>query len=723
MTTIHTPSNGVKQFAQDYAHAGWRVLQVVKATKRPAQNGWPDNATWSVDQAGQLFTTDRYGIGVAMGRWEQTDSDGTYLVAIDCDCKPGQPNGVAAFAELIEQHVYEIGTPCIQHTPSGGVHYVWRLPFSVGNGKGALPDGVDVRGAGGQIVVQSSDTDTRHWEPGHAPWDHAPGIAPDWVQQLLQTTRPRDNTRGGELPPAQPSSPRDATKPGEIYNDQADWGSLLTRYGWRFIEQRTPTVSDWERPGQPVAGQTGGTLRTDDGNHGVFYVWSTTWANQYVPSHMRTGSNHQAALNPFAFFACVEHGGDMKAAASALGQQQRQRDDAWLDDMGARLGQPDNVPAELPANDGPQPGHTMRVSTLADYTGDLTPRMPTVLPVERSGNLLYADATSSIWGPSGSMKSWLAAFAVLTEVRKGCHALVIDYEMSQADWKRRLIALGVTAEQMRLVHYVAPREQLRVKAKSSELGYGSDAIEQMTLAQQVLVQELHTLADRHSITLAVIDGITELISSNGLSTNDAEDFALIMQAMQHPVADITGAAVLTVDHVTHQARKSGTKDSYPLGTQHKVSAITGAGFALHAHTNLTAFDAGAGVGQVDIHCVKDRHGQVGQGKTVATLWLRPQQGGRILATLLPYDPTLVPTPPGADEQDTAKVLASVRKLNDARKTSPDIGKVSTRKIANDVQVDPERVKRLLTELAGQGLVHDAGHTRANDWVPTASDNF
>lgn len=713
-------------FAQDYAHAGWRVLQVVKATKRPAQSGWPDNATWSVDQAAQLFASDRYAIGVAMGRWEQTDTTGTYLVAIDCDCKPGQPNGVAAFAELIEQQVYEIGNPCIQHTPSGGVHYVYQLPFSVGNGKGSLPAGVDVRGAGGQIVVQSSATDTRHWKPGHAPWNHAPGIAPHWVQQLLLPPVPASKI-GGELPPAQPSSPRDATKPGEIYNDQADWVQLLTSNGWRCIEQRTPTVSNWERPGQPTAGQTGGTLRTDDGNHGVFYVWSTTWANQWVPSHMRTGGNHQAALNPFAFWACVNHGGDMKAAASALGSQQRQQqqqnDATWLDEMGAHLGQSDNTPAANipPADSGPQPGHTMRVSTLADYIGDLTPRMPTVLPVEQNGNLLYADATSSIWGPSGSMKSWLAAFAVLTEVRKGCHALVIDYEMSQADWKRRLIALGVTPEQMRLVHYVAPREQLRVKARTASLGMGSDAIEQMTLAQQVLVQELHTLAERHTITLAVIDGITELISSNGLSTNDAEDYALIMRAMQQPLADITGAAVLTVDHVTHQARKSGTKDSYPLGTQHKVSAITGAGFALNAHTNLTAFDAGAGVGQVDIHCVKDRHGQVGQGKTVATLWLRPQQGGRILATLLPHDPTQVPKPPGEREQDTATVLASVRKRAEVRKTTPGIGAISTRKIAGDAGLDAERTKRLLDDLAANGLVQNMGTERKADWVPAPSD--
>jgi hypothetical protein len=274
---------------------------------------------------------------------------------------------------------------------------------------------------------------------------------------------------------------------------------------------------------------------------------------------------------------------------------------------------------------------------------------------------------------------------------------------------------------MRLVHYIAPREQLRVRAKLSTLGYGSDAIETMTTAQRVLVQELQTLAARHTVTLAVIDGFSELMSSNGLNTNDAEDIAKVFAAMHRPLVEITGAATLSVDHVTHQTRNSDRKDSYPLGSQHKVARISGAGYALRAVSHLTAYDKGAGVGQVDLFCVKDRHGQVGQHQSVATLWLRPQPNGTVHATLLPYDETKTPTPQNDWQRDRDRVQKSVRELDDARRKTPGMGATSTAKIARDVDLDQERVADLLDDLAKHHKVQNIGRRNQHDWVPVATE--
>jgi len=236
-----------------------------------------------------------------------------------------------------------------------------------------------------------------------------------------------------------------------------------------------------------------------------------------------------------------------------------------------------------------------------------------------------------------------------------------------------------------------------------------------------LVQELKALAARHTVTLAIIDGFSELMSSNGLNTNDAEDIAKVFAAMHRPLVDITQAATLSVDHVTHQARNSDRKDSYPLGSQHKVARISGAGYALRAVSHLTSYDKGANIGQLDVFCVKDRHGQVGQNQTVATLWLRPQPNGTVHASLLPYDETKTPAPQNDWQRDRDRVQKSVRELNDARRKTPGMGAISAAKIARDVDLDQERVKRLLIELAVHHKVQNTGTDKHGDWVPLATD--
>lgn len=729
------PARTAGEHAALYASAGCRVLQT-NSNKAPAHKGWKDSATWEPTRAAALFTNGSYRIGLAMGRWR--GNHGTQLVCIDQDRKPGAPDGVAALDELAAANGGDIGSPWVQHTPTGGRHYVYQVPFTHGNGTGGLPAGIDVRGDGGQIVAQSTDTDKRQWEPGHAPWDHEPGIMPKWLQTLLldekhaiRNAESAANGAGGiqgadtfELPPRQPTSPRDATAPGELYNTNTDWHTLLSSYGWRCVGQHAD-VSDWERPGQTEHGKAGARLRLNDGNHGVFYVWtSNAPAQLLVPPFLSHGTSHKAAFSgPFAVFAAMEHGGDFTAAARALSETQRKRDADRLSNLTGTPGgdtgsasSSNTAGSDAPTDDGPQPGHSLRFTTLADYTGDLTPRQPTVLQVERIGCLLYGNADNSIWGPSGIMKSWLAVFAALQEIRRGNHVLVIDYEMTLADWIRRLRCLGATQEQLRYVHYVSPSEQLRAKAR---LVAGSELIEHMTTAQRVLVQELQQLAARYTITLAVIDGVTAFMSSNGLNTSDADAVDLAWAALHNPIVRITGAAVLSVDHVTHQERRENKAASWPLGTQHKVSKISGTGLALRAQTKLSAYSKGAGVGQLDIYCQKDRHGQVGQDRSIATLWLRPQPGDTVHATLLPFDESSAPQSDW--QRDTDTVLAAVVKLNEARRKTPSMGSISARKVALDTGLDQEKTKDLLEYLAQREQVQNMGTERNGDWVPRAPD--
>ena len=87
------------------------------------------------------------------------------LIVIDAD-RHGGPDGVAAFEALANQHTLPIGP--VTATAGGGFHYVFRQPVGalLGNSRGSLPEGVDVRGAGGWIVAPGSQRpDARKWEP------------------------------------------------------------------------------------------------------------------------------------------------------------------------------------------------------------------------------------------------------------------------------------------------------------------------------------------------------------------------------------------------------------------------------------------------------------------------------------------------------------------------------------------------------------------------------
>jgi putative DNA primase/helicase len=101
---------------------------------------------------------------------------------------------------LARQHTLPVGP--VTATAGGGFHYVFRQPggASLGNRRGSLPEGVDVRGAGGWIVAPGSE------RPDRSKWqslvDH-PQLAavfpdgipylPQWIRDLIQK-RPAKTT-------------------------------------------------------------------------------------------------------------------------------------------------------------------------------------------------------------------------------------------------------------------------------------------------------------------------------------------------------------------------------------------------------------------------------------------------------------------------------------------------------------------------------------------------
>ncbi|CAN7311394.1 DUF3631 domain-containing protein [Bradyrhizobium sp. LjRoot220] len=125
------------------------------------------------------------------------------LVVIDAD-RHGGPDGVAAFQLLATQFILPVGP--VTMTAGGGFHFIFRQPIGslLGNRRGSLPEGVDVRGAGGWIVAPGSKRpDGSKWQPlaDHPQLaevfpDGVPRL-PQWVVDLIQK-RPTKTTLAAE---------------------------------------------------------------------------------------------------------------------------------------------------------------------------------------------------------------------------------------------------------------------------------------------------------------------------------------------------------------------------------------------------------------------------------------------------------------------------------------------------------------------------------------------
>ena len=120
--------------------------------KYPVAKNWQDRV-WSdfTDKEKQGWT----GYGVNCGR--------AGLVVIDCDRHDDSVDGVKNFHDLCDEHGFDPESTFAVSTPSGGRHYYFSRrgvdeDVRISNSRGRLPDGVDVRGSGGQVVGPGSRT-------------------------------------------------------------------------------------------------------------------------------------------------------------------------------------------------------------------------------------------------------------------------------------------------------------------------------------------------------------------------------------------------------------------------------------------------------------------------------------------------------------------------------------------------------------------------------------
>jgi Bifunctional DNA primase/polymerase, N-terminal len=181
--------------ACDLARAGMFVFPAIiswndekqKLDKQPAIKGWRDAATTDLAQFERWWHGFPDAVpGIELGR--------SRLFVVDLDRHPGGPDGVAAFKTIRGDNPIP-HCPMVK-TPSNGFHLYFRQPDGepLGNGRGSLPDGIDIRGDGGWTVAPGASYKQWQWR---AVRSGSPPPAPDWIIAAIRSQRLREpvNTR------------------------------------------------------------------------------------------------------------------------------------------------------------------------------------------------------------------------------------------------------------------------------------------------------------------------------------------------------------------------------------------------------------------------------------------------------------------------------------------------------------------------------------------------
>jgi hypothetical protein len=160
--------------------------------KRPLIAGWQKKATTEEEQIRKWWDTHPAAVpAIVVGRAD--------LVVIDCDRHPGGNDGIKAFNRLVSANGVKLVNVPMTKTARGGAHLFFRQQPGepLGNGRGELPDGIDVRGAGGFVIAPGAVLpDGKGWQsvkgrPLLADAFKAGSIPelPPWLADIIRPTR------------------------------------------------------------------------------------------------------------------------------------------------------------------------------------------------------------------------------------------------------------------------------------------------------------------------------------------------------------------------------------------------------------------------------------------------------------------------------------------------------------------------------------------------------
>jgi hypothetical protein len=170
-----------------------------------------------------------------------------------------------------------------------------RLALSAETGKAII----ETRAEGGYVVTPSVNDRRYKFLQGRR--DTITVITPEQRELMLEHARSYC-----EKPKVIKGYARVAGRPGDDYNDKANWEEILTADDWTFVRTRSDGVSEWRRPGKTDEG-----ISATVGIHDLdlLYVFSSSVMNL-----------EPGAFTKFAYLAHTKFESDYEATAKWLAE-------------------------------------------------------------------------------------------------------------------------------------------------------------------------------------------------------------------------------------------------------------------------------------------------------------------------------------------------------------------------------------------------------------------
>ena len=570
----------------------------------------------------------------------------------------------------------------VEASPSGGVHFLYRVsdePIS-GNQKLARRPGegdsvevlAETRGEGGFVVTAPSSGSTH---PSGSPWILLKG-SPATIADLTMEQRNAIHAvfRSLDSMPVKESielalkNPKssDNLKPGDDYNNKANWKDILEPKGWKIVFTANG-VTYWRRPGKDI-GISATTGRNDGDN---LYVFTTS-----------SSFEAEKPYSKFAAYTHLEFDGDYSRAASAL---RSQGFGSTLSSLPSNPLQQTSAPLLqlVPKIDEQEIESSWKpVDLLKFFDGSYETPVTSILIRTDDKGLIYAGRVHSFYGESESGKSWLAQIAVAEQLKQFKKVIYIDFESDAADLVFRLGALGVSqAEILQNFTYIRPDT-----ARDHEDPYW----------QNLLKPNINSLV--------IIDGVTEALTMWGGETKDNDAITRWMRLFPRAIAQQSGAAVISIDHVT---KDKETRGRFAIGGQAKLATIDGAAYLIEPLEVL----APGRTGTLTVRVTKDRPGFV---RKIAGMYRkndRTQEAAVITIDSVSFPMKVVIAPPLLeDEALAAKMLKLDSDIIDYMDRNP--GSTKSKAVHGIKGHDDKTLLARIDELIEDRVLENQGNNRS-----------
>jgi hypothetical protein len=246
-----------------YAQRGWRVFPC--SGKQPITTHGVTDASTDESQIRAWWEKGDWNVAIATG-----PESGIFVIDVD-------PRNGGQLLEGVQAHVL---------TGGGGAHYYYKWPAMAQRLRSTYRPGVDVKGAGGYVLAPPSKTTGAYtyvqggsFEPYDAPADMIVEIV-----KRIEEVRPGDKFNESDL----------------------TWAEMLEPHGW-VVDHEKDGAQYWTRPGKDE-----GVSATTGYDYGEgpdrLYVFTSS-----------TPFESQRGYDKFGAYAVLNHGGDLSAAAAALG--------------------------------------------------------------------------------------------------------------------------------------------------------------------------------------------------------------------------------------------------------------------------------------------------------------------------------------------------------------------------------------------------------------------